>query len=73
MTLGIGKLRGASKVFALRLILRFFSLLGSLWVAWARIELMEMGSFWDVKESNKDSWFWRNLLKLRPEAFSFMR
>ena len=71
--LGIGKLRDASKVFALGLIWRFFSLSESLWVARARIELMGMGSFWDVKESNKDSWLWRKVLKLRPEAFSFMR
>ena len=31
------------------------------------------GSFWDAKDSNKGSWLWRKLLKLRPEASKFMK
>lgn len=71
--LGIHKLRETSKVFALGLVWRLFSMSGSLWVAWAHTELMKSGSFWDVKESTKGTWLCRKLIKLRPLASSFLR
>lgn len=54
--LGIRKLRETSTVFALGLVWKLFTLSGSLWVAWAQVELMNKGSFWEVKDSNKGSW-----------------
>lgn len=71
--LGIQKLWETSKVFALGLVWKLFSVSGFLWLAWAHIELMKKGSFWDVKETNKGSWLWKNLLKLRPMAVKYMR
>ena len=71
--LGIRKLRETAKVFALRVIWRLFTLSGFLWVAWVGAELFGGGSFWDAKDSNKGSWLWRKLLKLRPEASKFMK
>lgn len=71
--LGIRKVRETSKVFALGLVWKLFALLGSLWVAWVRVELLKNGSFWDVKETNKGFWLWKKLLKLRPQASEFMK
>lgn len=61
--LGLRKLRETSKVFALGLVWKLFSLSGSLWVAWAHTELMKKASFWDVKETNKGSWLWKKITK----------
>ena len=71
--LGIRKLRDSSKVFALSLICRIFTQTSSLWVSWIQQYLLRQNSFWDVKEYGKRSWIWRNLLKLRPLAYQFLR
>lgn len=71
--LGIRKLRETSTVFALGLVWKLFTLCGSLWVAWTQVELMKKGSFWEVKDSNKGSWLWRKLLKLKPMGNVFLR
>lgn len=55
------------------LIWKLFSLSGSLWVAWTQAELLRGESFWEVKETNKGSWLWRKLLKLRPLVSGFIR
>lgn len=70
--LGIRRLCDTSRVFALSLIWKLFSLSGSLWVAWTREFLLKASSHWDAKE-NKGSWIWRKLLKLRPLAYEFIR
>lgn len=40
---------------------------------WARMELMKMVFFWDVKYSHRGSWLWHKLLKLRPMVSMFMK
>lgn len=71
--LGIRKLRDSSKVFAMSLIWRIFSLKSSLWVSWIQEYLLRQNSFWEVKENGKGSWIWRKLLKLRPLVYEFLR
>ena len=71
--LGIRRLKDSSKVFALKLIWRLFTQPTSLWVSWVKHYLLKNSSFWDVRDTQKGSWMWRKLLKLRNEAYGFFR
>lgn len=71
--LGIRKLRDSSKVFAMSLIWKIFSLKSSLWVSWIQEYLLRQKSFWDVRDDGKGSWVWRKLLKLRAQVYEFIR
>lgn len=70
--LGIRRLSDTSRVFALSLIWKLFSLTGSFWVAWTRQYLLKNISHWDASDK-KGSWVWRKLLKLRPIAYECIR
>lgn len=48
-------LRDTSRVFALGLIWRLFSLSGSLWMAWTCKYLLLDGSYWNFKEGKAGS------------------
>ncbi|XP_023644456.1 uncharacterized protein LOC111832379 [Capsella rubella] len=71
--LGLRRLQDVSRVFPYHLIWRLFTLSGSLWVAWARQNLMNHGCFWTAQSTTKGSWVWRKLLKLRDEVRLFIR
>ncbi|XP_013718782.2 uncharacterized protein LOC106422538 [Brassica napus] len=70
--LGIRRLSDTSRVFALSLIWKLFSLTGSFWVAWTRQYLLKNSSYWDASDK-KGSWVWRKLLKHRPIAYECIR
>ena len=65
------RLRDSTKVFALNLIWRLFTMQQSLWVSLIQHYLMKEGSFWDVRDDAAGSWIWRKLLKMRPLAYQF--
>ncbi|XP_010523534.1 PREDICTED: uncharacterized protein LOC104801847 [Tarenaya hassleriana] len=46
---------------------------GSLWVAWARQNLLQKKGFWETKLTTSLSWNMRKLLKLRPMAKPFLQ
>ena len=71
--LGVRRLRDSSKVSALKLIWRLFTQHTSLWVCWVKFYLLKGSSFWDVRDTQKGSWMWRKLLKLRAVAYDFLR
>ncbi|VVA98535.1 unnamed protein product [Arabis nemorensis] len=67
-------MEGSSKVFTLKLIWRLFSNAGALWVAWTRHYLIRQSSFWDISEkTTRGSWMWKNILKFRPLAATFLK
>lgn len=70
--LGIRRLCDSSRVYALSLIWRLFSMPRSLWVAWVRRYLIRSHSFWDMSKAG-GSWVWRKLLKLRELARVFLK
>lgn len=59
--------------FALKLIWRLFTQHTSLWVSWVKYYLLKNNSFWDVRDTQKGSWMWRKLFKLRDVAYGFFR
>ena len=71
--LGVRRLRDSSTVFALKLIWRLFTQHTSLWVCWIKYYLLRNSSFWDVRDTQKGSWMWRKLLKLRDMAYGFFK
>lgn len=71
--LRLRRLREVSKVLALSLICKLFTMSGSLWVAWMNHNLLHHGSFWDACDTTIGSWTWRKLLKLRPFAAGFLK
>jgi hypothetical protein len=50
-----------------------FAQAGSIWVAWTKENLLRVRSFWIIKISQKCSWGWRKLLKLRELTRQFIR
>lgn len=71
--LGLRKFSVWNRVLCLRFIWLLFSNTDSLWVAWQRLHYLRNKCFWEVEESNMDSWTWKQLLKVRHDALKFIR
>lgn len=71
--LGLRRFSVWNKALCLLFIWRFLSNNDSLWVAWQKILHLRTKSFWEVDKSTHDSWTWKQLLKLRPEAMRFIK
>lgn len=48
--LGIPRLHEVCQVFVLSLVRKLFTMAGSLWVAWVKMNLIRQGSFWDARD-----------------------
>lgn len=69
--LGLRDLKEVNKVFGLKLIWRMLAG-DSLWGKWIKENLLKGKSFWEVSiKTQKGSWMWRKMLKLREVAQLF--
>lgn len=66
--LGLKRLADWNQVLGLKLIWLIFTAGGSLWVSWVRRNLIGQENFWVLDPSNRGSWIWRAICKLRPIA-----
>lgn len=71
--LGLRRFSVWNRALCFRFIWLLFSTSDSLWVAWQRFYHLGNQSFWEVQQTNQDSWTWKQLLKLRKEALSFVK
>lgn len=71
--LGLRRFSAWNKTLCLRLIWLLISNSGSLWVAWHKSHHLHDESFWRIRESSRDSWSWKSLLRLRELAETFVK
>ncbi|XP_010495633.1 PREDICTED: uncharacterized protein LOC104772751 [Camelina sativa] len=70
--LGLKDLRVWNKIFGLKLIWKLFTASGSLWVAWCKNHKLRRKCFWRLPSSSQGSSMWKQLLKLRYLAKTFL-
>lgn len=66
--MGLRRLADWNQVLGLKLIWLIFTAGGSLWVSWVRRHLIGQDNFWVLDPTNRGSWIWRTICKLRPIA-----
>ncbi|KAG7587002.1 Reverse transcriptase domain [Arabidopsis thaliana x Arabidopsis arenosa] len=71
--LGLRRIGIWNSTLCLKLIWSLFAGSGSLWVAWHHHHHIRGNSFWSLRESVRDSWNWKCLLRLRHLAEPFVR
>ena len=71
--LGLRRLTDWNSTLSLRFIWFLFSENVSLWTQWHKYHNIKASSFWELKESPRDSWTWKALLRLRPLAARFVK
>ncbi|KAG7552993.1 Reverse transcriptase domain [Arabidopsis thaliana x Arabidopsis arenosa] len=71
--LGLRSFKDWNITLCLRFIWLLFSTSDSLWSKWHKFHNIKEKIFWDIKESQRDSWTWKFLLRLRPVADQFVR
>ncbi|XP_018473851.2 uncharacterized protein LOC108845081 [Raphanus sativus] len=73
--LGIRDLGVWNKSCCLRLIWLLFFQSGSVWVAWFKAEVLnnDLSNFWTVKPHRNNSWLANKIIKMRGEAFTWIK
>lgn len=70
--LGLRRFTNWNKTLCLRFIWTLFSGNDSLWASWHKYHNIRSNSFWELRESIRDSWTWKEILRLRPVAEQFV-
>ena len=71
--LGIRRLEDFETIFRLKRVWNFFSVLGSLWVAWIKNHIFQRNGFWLTPDSTRFSATIRSMLQLRPILSHYMQ
>lgn len=71
--LGFTSVDLASKVPAFKNVWQLLSGTVNIWTLWAKQCLLKHCSFWQVKQKENDSWYWKSLLELRGEFQRHLR
>lgn len=71
--LGLRPLKEVNIVLGLKLVWRLYSSRTSLWVKWIHCYLIHKGSFWSTKCNANGSWMWKNFLKLKDLAKTYLK
>ncbi|CAL9232551.1 unnamed protein product, partial [Arabidopsis halleri] len=71
--LGLRRFSQWNTTLCLRFIWLLFSDSGSLWALWHKYHNIKSNSLWEIKESPRDSWTWKAILRLRPVAAQFLK
>lgn len=71
--LGLCRLTSWNSTLCLRFVWILFSGQSSLWAQWHKFHNIKNNSFWELTESSRDSWTWKEILRLRPVAEQFVK